>query len=99
MEFYNGEVMELTTNVISEQMYAHCEEDGNDILLLNYFVDYRKTERALLLQDKKLTVNGRPWIKRLMFRMGHMCPLEGRDHYLGEAIEFEGLQPVEVEEY
>ena len=35
------------------------------MLLLNYFVDYRKTERMISLQDQKLTANGKPCIKRL----------------------------------
>ena len=30
----------------------HCDKGVNDMLLLDYFVDYRKTERALLLQDQ-----------------------------------------------
>ena len=44
-------------------MYAHCEEDGNDMLLINSFVDYIKTERVLLLQDQQLTVHGKPCMK------------------------------------
>ena len=38
-------------------MYAHRDKDRNDMLLLNYFVDNRKTERVLLLQDQQLAVN------------------------------------------
>ena len=64
MEFTDGEVTELTINVISEHMYVQCDKDGNDMLLIDYFVDYRKTERLLLLQDQKLIVNGKPFIKR-----------------------------------
>ena len=52
LEFSDGEVMNLTNNVVSERIYTQCDKDLNDILLINYFVDYRKTERALLLQDQ-----------------------------------------------
>ena len=40
VEFMSGEVKELTTNVISESMYAQCDSDGNEYLLLDELVDY-----------------------------------------------------------
>ena len=48
---------DLTANAIADRMYAHRDKDRNDMLLLNYFVDNRKTERVLLLQDQQLAVN------------------------------------------
>ena len=65
VEFTDDGVIELTANVIDDRMCAHCDKDINDMLLLDYFLDYRKTERALSLQDQKLTVNGKPCIKCL----------------------------------
>ena len=64
VEFYNGEVTELTTNVIDEQMYAQCEKNGNDIFVLDSFIYYQKSERAMYLQDQQITVNGRTCKKR-----------------------------------
>ena len=64
MDFTNGEVLDLTANVIAERIYAHCDKDVNDMLLIDYFVDYRKGEKSLLLQYQKLTVNGKPCMKR-----------------------------------
>ena len=64
VEFPDGEVTELTANVIAERIYAQCDKDGNDLLLLDYFVDYRKSERAMSLQDQQITVNGRSCLKR-----------------------------------
>ena len=64
VEFPDGEVTELTANVIAERMYAQCDKDGNDLLLLDSFVDYRKSERAMSLQDQQITVNGRSCLKR-----------------------------------
>ena len=45
-------------------MYAQCDGNGNDLLLLDSFVDYRKLERAMSLQDQQLTVNGKACMKR-----------------------------------
>ena len=64
MEFINGDVMELTVNVIAEHMYSQYDKDVNDMLLLDSFVDYKKTERALSLQDQQLMVNGKSCMKR-----------------------------------
>ena len=52
--------MEITDNAISEWMYAQYNKDENYMFLINYFVNYRKMERALSFQDQKLTVNGKP---------------------------------------
>ena len=65
MKFNDGNVTELTANVIDGRMYAQCDEYWNDTLMLDLFIYHRKTERALSLQDKKLTVNEKTCIKKL----------------------------------
>ena len=64
VQFADVEVKELTSNFIYEKMYAKFGEGGNDMLLLDCFVDYKKTKRALLLQHQQLMVNVRPCKKR-----------------------------------
>ena len=63
VEFTNGEVTEITANVIAKRIYTKCDEYGNDMLLLNYFVDYRKMEQSLSFQYQQLTVNEKPFMK------------------------------------
>ena len=60
MVFTGDDMIELIANIIDEQMYAQYDKYGNDMLLLDSFVDYRKIERALSLQDQNLMVNGKP---------------------------------------
>ena len=60
MVFTGGDMIELIANIIDEHMYAQYDKYGNDMLLLDSFVDYRKIERALSLQDQNLMVNGKP---------------------------------------
>ena len=55
-------------------MYVQCNKVGNDILLLDSFVDYKKTERALSLQDQQLMVNGKSCMKRSTAEQG-VCVL------------------------
>ena len=39
VEFAVGEVTELTINIIAESIYAQCNSDGNEYLLLDALVD------------------------------------------------------------
>ena len=59
VEFPEGKVIELTTNVIAESMYAQCNSDGNEYLLLDVLVDYQKQNKAISLSDQQTTVGGR----------------------------------------
>lgn len=53
VEFDDGEVTELAANVIAESMYAMCDDEGERILLLDSFVDFRKSDTALTVADQK----------------------------------------------
>ena len=47
MGFTNGEVTNITANVIDERLYAQFDKDVNYMFLLNSCVDYRKTEQEI----------------------------------------------------
>ena len=51
--------MELNTNVITESMYAWCDADGNEYLILDALVDYHKDNKVISLSDQQTTVQGR----------------------------------------
>ena len=46
VKFEDGDVTELTANVIAESMYAMCDENGNHILLFDAIVDHKKSDKA-----------------------------------------------------
>ena len=58
-EFAGGKVTELTTNIIAESMYAQCDIDGNEYLLLDALVDDCKHNKDISLIDWQITVQGR----------------------------------------
>ena len=58
VEFEDGQVTELTANVIAESMYAQCDEKGNQYVLLDCFVNFRKNNTALSLADQTIIVKG-----------------------------------------
>ena len=46
VEFDNGDVCELTANVITKSMYASCDVDGNKYILFDYLDDYKSNRKA-----------------------------------------------------
>ena len=59
VEFKGGEVTKLTANVIAESVYAKCEADGNEYVLLDVLVDYCQDNKAISLSVQQITVCGR----------------------------------------
>ena len=49
---------ELATNVIAESMYAQCDVNGNEYLLLEAFIDHQKNHSALSVEDQKVVIKG-----------------------------------------
>ena len=65
VEFDDGDVSELTANVIAESMYAMCDPDGHKVMLFDCITDFRSNENALSRDDQKfVTPNGRTHYKR-----------------------------------
>ena len=52
VEIAGDEVTKLTTNVIAASMYAQCDVDGNEYLLLYVHVDYHKDNKAIFLSEQ-----------------------------------------------
>ncbi len=50
--FDDGDVTDLTANLIAETMYAQCDPDGNQYVLLDAIIDYRRNDLALRLSDQ-----------------------------------------------
>ena len=45
---------ELIANVIANSMYAQCDADGNEYLLLDLLVYYHKDDKVISLTDRRL---------------------------------------------
>jgi hypothetical protein len=57
--FDNGNICELTANVIVESMYASCDADGNKYILFDSFVDYKSNRKAVTKDNQRIVHNGR----------------------------------------
>ena len=51
VEFSDGQTAELAANVIAQSMYAMCDTEGNQYLLLEGIVDHRKDDSAVERAD------------------------------------------------
>ena len=59
VEFDDGDVCELTANVIAKSMYASCDADGNEYILFDSFVDYKTNSKAFTKDTQRIVHNGR----------------------------------------
>ena len=54
----------MTANAISESMYAQCDPDGNQYVLLDDIIDFHKTNSALSIEDQNIVVKERAYMHR-----------------------------------
>ena len=55
IEFPDGQIAEYSANIIAENMYAHCDTEGNQYLLLKEIVDWKKDDSATSPADMYVT--------------------------------------------
>ena len=60
--FPDGAEAEYSANVIAENMYAQCDLDGNQYLLLKAIVDSRRDASAIPISGKYSTLNGKRFL-------------------------------------
>jgi len=51
VEFPDGEVTEYSANAIAENMFAQCDMEGNQFLLMSALVDHKKDGHAVEIAD------------------------------------------------
>ena len=90
---------ELTANVIAQSMYASCDDDGNEYLLMDTIVDHHKSDKALSHSDQKVTFRGRPALRRST--VGWKLCVQWKDGSTSwqTLADMKETHPVEVAEY
>ena len=99
VEFANGEVTELAANIIAETMFAQCDDDGNEYVLLDSLVDYRKNENALSLEDQKIVVRGKPSLRRSTVGWQICCEWKDGSTSWEKLSDLKESHPVQTAEY
>eukprot|EP00804_Cyclotella_cryptica_P003089 CCRYP_006074-RA/>CCRYP_006074-RA protein AED:0.29 eAED:0.04 QI:0/0/0/0.75/0.33/0.5/4/0/1079 len=98
-EFADGEVTELTANAIAEAMFAQCDEDGNEYVLFDSFVDFRRDGTALSLADQKVVVKGRPSLRRTTVGWLLCCQWKDGSTSWEKLSDLKESHPVQTAEY
>ena len=57
VEYADGEKSALSTNLISENIFAHIDEEGNRHVLMDKITDHRFGEAAVKSQDAFVTTS------------------------------------------
>ena len=64
--------MEYTANVIAESMYAQCDTEGNQHLLLDAIIDHRKDGHAVEKADMYIQAGSNRQIRKTT-KGWHLC--------------------------
>ena len=59
VEFPDGTEADYSANVIAENMFAQCDSEGNQFLLVSHIVDHASDNTAVKEADAYISVNGR----------------------------------------
>ena len=99
IEFPDGTEAEYTANIIAENMYAQCNLDGEQYLILKGIGDHKKDGHAVANADAYIWRNGRKQLKKTT-KGWHLC-VEWKDGTTSwEKLSLlKESNPVEVAEY
>jgi hypothetical protein len=99
VDFEDGSEAEYSANVLAENMYAQCDTEGNQYLLLEAVTDHRKTQDAVQEGEDTFQWHGRRHQKRTT-KGWELC-VQWRDGTTTweRLAELKESNPVEVAEY
>jgi hypothetical protein len=99
LEFPDGAEAEYTANIIAENMYAQCNADGEQYLLLKSICDHKKDGHAVEKADAYITVNNRKSLRKTT--KGWLLCVEWKDGTTTweKLANLKESNPVEVAEY
>jgi hypothetical protein len=63
VQFPDGRTEEVAANVIAQALYSQCDPDGNEFVLLDSIVDWRKDDSTVKLKDQARIVDDKKVIK------------------------------------
>ena len=64
VQFNDGDEAELAVNIIAANMYAHCDPEGKQYILLDSLINLLCSTTAFCYDDQKVTANGRTHYRR-----------------------------------
>eukprot|EP00804_Cyclotella_cryptica_P023948 CCRYP_010054-RA/>CCRYP_010054-RA protein AED:0.31 eAED:0.32 QI:0/0/0/1/0.5/0.33/3/0/420 len=100
VRFPNGRTEELAANVITEAVYAQCDADGNQYVLLDAIVDYHKDpSMAFARKDQVLVIDGKKIVKRSTKGWDLCCEWTDGSTSWQKLSNFKESHPLQVAEF
>jgi hypothetical protein len=100
VEFDDGDVTEFTANMIAQAMYAQCDIDGNQYLLLDQLVDHRKDDTAITLTEQTVhRDNGRTYRRKTTAGWQICCQWIDGSTTWEKLSDLKESHPIETAEY
>ena len=99
VEFADGRTEVMSANVIAQSMYAQCDLDGNEYLLLEAIIDYKKSSSALSLEDQIIDRNGRRSLRRSTKGWELLCEWKDGSTSWQKLSDLKESHPLEVAEF
>ena len=98
--FDDGDVTELTANLIAESMYAQCDPDGNQYVLLDSIIDHRRLDTATKLSDQTVVrKSGRTFKRRNTIGWQLCCQWKDGSTSWENLADLNESHPIETAEY
>ena len=99
VEFPGGEMTGLAAIIIAESMYAQCDVDRNEYLMLDAFIDYRKNGSALSVEDQKIVVKGQETLRKSTASWDLCCKWKDRSTLWEKLSDLKELHQIQVAKY
>ncbi len=100
VQFTDGHVEEYAANVITENLYAQIDEDGHHNLILQEFIDHRKSTEAVSRDDMWITSHNGNCTMRKTTQGWEICALWKDGSTSWETLRnLKESNPLELDEY
>jgi hypothetical protein len=98
--FDDGDETILNANLIAEAMYAQCDPDGNQYVLLDSIIDHRRLDTAIRPSDQKVVrPDGWTYMKRSTIGWQVCCQWKDGSTSWENLADLKDSHPLETAEY
>jgi len=99
VEFPDGEVNEYTANVIAENMWAQCDLDGKQQVLLEDIIDHKFTGEAVKFADRYVYIDGRRYPRKSTKGVLLLAQFKDGSTAWERLADLKESYPIEIAEY
>jgi hypothetical protein len=98
--FNNGDETVMSANLIAEAMYAQCDPDGNQYVLLDSIIDHKRLDSAIRSLDQKVVrPNRHTYLRRSTIGWQVCCQLKDGSTSWESLADLKESHPIETAEY